>query len=260
VSTTVALHPGSGRAATRLAPGADAGVTEAMIEALVHRFYADVRRDAVLGPIFEQAIGNDWDDHLAKLCDFWSSVLLMTGRFKGAPMAVHARLTAIEPAHFDRSLELFHSAAEAVCPAPAAALFSSKAEIIAQSLQLGIAAARGEFPPDSHSPERLLPPGLVAYRRTPEFDENTVPAGLSRAHATKAGVWGEIHVTKGGLRYRITDPRRSATEAILTPETPAGVVEPTILHEVEPLGSVRFYVEFSKSPEPHGTEVRRCTG
>lgn len=129
-----------------LAPGTAVGVTEALIAELVEAFYAKVRPDAVLGPIFNAAIV-DWDVHLAKLCDFWSSVLLMTGRFKGAPMAVHAGLPDIGPAHFAHWLALFDETAHEVCPPAAAALFSAKARMIAQSLLLGIAASRGELPP-----------------------------------------------------------------------------------------------------------------
>jgi tellurite resistance-related uncharacterized protein len=95
-----------------------------------------------------------------------------------------------------------------------------------------------------------LPPGLAAYRRTPEFTEASVPRALLRAHATKAGAWGLIQVLEGRLAYRVTDPRRPTTETILSPGGEPGVVEPTILHEVEPLGPVRFFVEFMRaSPE-----------
>jgi len=90
----------------------------------------------------------------------------------------------------------------------------------------------------------MLPPDVAPYARTAEFTEATVPAGLLRSHTTKAGSWGLIHVLEGRLAYRITDPRRPASETILSPESEPGVVEPTILHEVEPLGKVRFYVEF----------------
>ncbi|MBC6983161.1 DUF1971 domain-containing protein [Caulobacter sp. 17J80-11] len=89
-----------------------------------------------------------------------------------------------------------------------------------------------------------LPDDLVPYKRTPDFTETSAPAGLLRAHATKDGVWALIHVLEGRLAYRITDPRRPAGEQVLTPEGEPGVVEPTVLHEVEPLGAVRFYVEF----------------
>jgi len=129
----------------QIAPAAAAGVTEALIARLVHGFYARVRQDAVLGPIFADAIGDDWDAHLAKLCDFWSSVMLMTGRFQGAPMAAHVKL-GIGPEHFERWLGLFKATAADLCPPDAAALFAARAEMIARSLQLGIAAHRGELP------------------------------------------------------------------------------------------------------------------
>jgi len=97
----------------------------------------------------------------------------------------------------------------------------------------------------------MLPADVRPYKRTPIFTEATVPAGLLRAHATKDGAWGLIHVLEGQLAYRITDPHRPQSEQILTPETRPGVVEPTVLHEVEPLGSVRFQVEFHRR-EPGG--------
>jgi len=134
-------------AADRVGPGVAAGVTEAMIHDLVHAFYAKIRTDPALGPIFNREIGEGWDAHLAKLCDFWSSVLLMTGRFKGTPMAVHIGISDIRPTHFVRWLHVFKQTAEQLCPPPAAALFVAKSEMIAQSLQFGIAANRGEFPP-----------------------------------------------------------------------------------------------------------------
>lgn len=129
-----------------LAPGTAVGIDEKMIETLVHAFYGKVRVHPVLGPIFNGAI-EDWDAHLAKLCDFWSSVTLMTGRFKGAPMAVHARLPGIEPAHFATWLSLFGETARQVCPKEAAALFEAKAAMIGQSLQLGLEVSRGKLPP-----------------------------------------------------------------------------------------------------------------
>jgi tellurite resistance-related uncharacterized protein len=86
-----------------------------------------------------------------------------------------------------------------------------------------------------------LPPGVSAYKRTPEFTRDTIPAGLLKSHSTKEGVWGKIVVLEGRLRYRILEPRLEELE--LGPES-AGVVEPTIKHEVAPVGAVRFYVEF----------------
>lgn len=132
----------------RVGPGVAAAVTEQMIHDLVHGFYAKIRTDPALGPIFNRVV-RDWDEHLAKMCDFWSSVLLMTGRFKGTPMAAHAGIPDIRPTHFARWLHVFQQTATEVCPPQAAALFVAKSEMIAQSLQLGIAASRGELPPVS---------------------------------------------------------------------------------------------------------------
>lgn len=95
-----------------------------------------------------------------------------------------------------------------------------------------------------------LPPTARAYRRTEVFTERTVPPGLRRAHTTKAGAWALIHVLDGALAYRIVDTRRPASEIVLRPQDPPGVVEPTILHEVEPLGPVRFFVEFHRLEAP----------
>ncbi len=134
----------------RLGPGVAVGVTEAMIAEVVHAFYGRIRTDPILGPIFLGAI-DDWDAHLAKMCDFWSSVLLMSGRFHGTPMAVHIRLSGpqggLGPDQFGRWLRLFGETVAEICPPDAAALFGAKAQMIAQSLQLGIAAHRGELPP-----------------------------------------------------------------------------------------------------------------
>jgi tellurite resistance-related uncharacterized protein len=96
----------------------------------------------------------------------------------------------------------------------------------------------------------MLPADVQPYARTAEFTETTVPAGLLRAHTTKAGAWGLIHVLEGRLAYRITDPRRARSETVLSPDSDPGVIEPTILHEVAPVGAVRFYVEFLRAPEP----------
>lgn len=92
---------------------------------------------------------------------------------------------------------------------------------------------------------KTLPEGLVAYRRTPEFSQDTLPAALRTRHATKAEVWGRILVREGTLRYRILEPEPEVH--LLSPERP-GVVEPEVPHEVEPVGAVRFCVEFLRRP------------
>lgn len=119
------------------------GIDEAMIRQLVHGFYQRAREDDLLGPIFNARV-HDWDAHLARLCDFWSSVTLMSGRYHGQPMVAHASLP-IEPRHFDRWLRLFARTVREVCPEAAAKYFIERASRIADSLELGIAARRGEL-------------------------------------------------------------------------------------------------------------------
>jgi tellurite resistance-related uncharacterized protein len=91
-----------------------------------------------------------------------------------------------------------------------------------------------------------LPQNMHAYRRTPEFTESTIPKALLQAHTTKDGTWALIHVLEGRLAYKIDDPMRPTFETVLSPQDAPGVIEPQILHQVQPLGVVRFYVEFHK--------------
>ena len=99
---------------------------------------------------------------------------------------------------------------------------------------------------------------LAPYKQTATFTEGTIPAGLLKEHSTKEGVWGLIHVEEGKLRYVVADPRRAPADAILTPDMAPGVVEPTILHWVEPIGAVKFHVQFLRNPQ-HGSTAATPT-
>jgi len=89
---------------------------EREIRTLVERFYARVRDDELLGPVFEERIGDRWHAHLDTMCDFWSSVLHATGRFRGDPIGSHARIPGLTGPHFDRWMELFARTARDVLP------------------------------------------------------------------------------------------------------------------------------------------------
>jgi hemoglobin len=119
------------------------GITEAMIERLVHTFYAKVRADTALAPIFDAHI-RDWEPHLQRMCAFWSSVALMSGRYQGTPMVKHMPLP-VDAEHFDRWLALFEATANEICPPEAAAHFVERARRIAASLELGVASGAGVF-------------------------------------------------------------------------------------------------------------------
>ncbi|HEX3881265.1 MAG TPA: group III truncated hemoglobin [Stellaceae bacterium] len=119
-------------------------ITEPGIAALVTRFYGKARLDPTIGPLFN-AVVEDWDEHFAKLADFWSSVMLTTGRYKGNPMAAHLK-HKIEPEFFTRWLELWHETTGEVFGPEIAAQFGFKAERIAESLKLALFYRPGAFP------------------------------------------------------------------------------------------------------------------
>ena len=119
----------------------ETGIDEKMIERLIRAFYARVRRDALLTPIFESRIA-DWEPHLENMFAFWSSLTLQTGRYHGQPMAKHLPLP-VDARHFDRWLELFEETARDACPPAAAERFIERAHRVAESLELGVASANG---------------------------------------------------------------------------------------------------------------------
>lgn len=113
-------------------------IDEDELKTLVDLFYARVRADAELGPIFNDTIEN-WPEHLEKLAAFWSSVMLTSGRYKGNPMMAHLKhVRRITPALFDRWLALWaRTTSDVMSPAAAAAL-QQKAQRISESLQYAL--------------------------------------------------------------------------------------------------------------------------
>lgn len=81
--------------------------SEEDVALMVHTFYANVREDETLAPIFNEHI-TDWDKHLQIMCDFWSTLLLYTRRYLNDPMTKHLSLP-IKQEHFEHWLALFHT-------------------------------------------------------------------------------------------------------------------------------------------------------
>ncbi len=119
------------------------GIDDALISNLVETFYGAVRSDELLGPIFEAHVA-DWTPHLARMKDFWASVTLESGRFRGNPMLKHIAVGGLDQVHFDRWLVLWKQTLDAVVPNDAAAqVFREAAGRIAESLLTGIKVQRG---------------------------------------------------------------------------------------------------------------------
>ena len=121
------------------------GLDDAMIRAVVDEFYARARRDDVIGPVFNRVIPDaEWPDHLSKIADFWSSMLLGTGRYTGRPMPKHMAIPELGDGHFMRWLRLFRETVEEICPPGIAALFVERSERIGNSFRMNIAMRRGD--------------------------------------------------------------------------------------------------------------------
>lgn len=110
------------------------------ISELVDRFYAKVRVDPEIGPIFNAAI-DDWPSHLSLLKNFWSTVLLQDRSYKGDPLAKHLPLL-LDPPHFARRLALFEETAREVMQPEHAEVIIDKSHRIAQNFQAAIAYHR----------------------------------------------------------------------------------------------------------------------
>jgi hemoglobin len=124
-------------------------VNEASIERLVRAFYNSAREDELIGPIFNGAVA-DWEHHITNIADFWSSIVLRTGRYGGRPMRPHLVLP-LRGEHFDRWLMLFEKTTKEQFSPDIADVFIDRARRIADSFEMGIASMRGEVASPRHS-------------------------------------------------------------------------------------------------------------
>ena len=113
-------------------------ISEDGIDLLVDQFYEKVHIDPVLGPIFERVLRDRWGPHLETMRNFWSSVMLTSGRYKGAPVPAHLRIKGIDPEMFDRWLRLFGETCDELFENDVAESFRAKAVRIAESLKLAL--------------------------------------------------------------------------------------------------------------------------
>ncbi|MDB6182025.1 group III truncated hemoglobin [Paracoccus fistulariae] len=112
-------------------------VSEAQIEQVVARFYAQVRRHPVLGPVFNGHI-HDWPRHEIKIAHFWKKSILHQRGYDGNPMRVHREAGDVTPQHFPVWLDLFDRTLRDTLPPEAAAGWSLLAHRIGRGLSLGL--------------------------------------------------------------------------------------------------------------------------
>ena len=120
-------------------PALNAQLSDESIAAVIEAFYRKIRQDSVLGSVFARAIADhEWPEHLAVIQDFWSSVMLKTGRYKRNPFAAHLRVEGISPALFTHWLALFEETCREHLAPEIAAELHGRAVAIADSLKAGL--------------------------------------------------------------------------------------------------------------------------
>ncbi len=203
---------------------------EAGLRQLVEAFYGRIRSDAVLGPIFNDAV-EDWPHHFTQLTAFWTSVMMGSGRYKGQPVPAHARHKArIEEGMFDRWLGVWKETTDELMEPGAAAALQEKAARIAESLKLALFFRLRD-------PRRPEP-----YKVTAIWDQDTLPQAIRNEHRTKEGTWGLLRLLEGSATLVFTDDGRKVPVA---PGKP-GLIAPRETHYVALDGPARMQVEFYK--------------
>ncbi|WP_112834623.1 MULTISPECIES: DUF1971 domain-containing protein [unclassified Rhizobium] len=206
-------------------------ITEAEITLVLERFYEKVRRDPEIGPVFD--VVTDWDEHIVRLSEFWSSLMLTSGRYKGNPMSMHMMHSdKIRPGMFNQWLTLWMQTTSELLTQSIAALMQAKASRIASRLSLTVC---GSLPPGPVTHISL--PRSKPYMVTQDFDESSIPAALLREHSLKPGSWGVVRITEGSVALV------AAGREILTSQS-FGLILPEIPHHLETLGPVKFRIEF----------------
>lgn len=111
------------------------------IELLINSFYDKVKRDDVIGFIFNDVAKVNWEQHLPVMYDFWENIIFLTGNYTGNPMTVHMHLNQITPfkkEHFERWLKLFISTVDELFAGKKAMLAKERAQSIATIMQAKI--------------------------------------------------------------------------------------------------------------------------
>lgn len=142
------------------------------LTALVHGFYADVRADPLLGPVFEAALHDRWEAHLARMVDFWSTVALGSKSFRGNVFSKHMALSGVTPAHFAAWVKLWGEHTNRLFAPEVALELQTAAHGIARNLFMGYFGSRPVFAQQGE--------GTGAGTDTDTDTDTADPAALSR--------------------------------------------------------------------------------
>lgn len=120
---------------------------------LVTTFYAKVRKDALLGPIFNRMI-TDWEQHFVHLTDFWESNLFFKKTYQGDPVGKHIEVDrlhkgGINEMHFGVWLNLWYQTIDQIFAGDVAQIAKNRARNMSTFIHLKLFEARN-IPPKAH--------------------------------------------------------------------------------------------------------------
>jgi hemoglobin len=116
-----------------------AGLTETLVRQVIDAFYAKVRRDPTLGPVFDGIIKDDWPAHIERIVSFWLTATRLRVGYDGRRfMPAHLAHVSIEAAQLPQWLRLFRETATEICPPDAAAVLIDIAERMADSIRISL--------------------------------------------------------------------------------------------------------------------------
>jgi hemoglobin len=119
--------------------------TRADIEQLVNTFYGRVRQDDLIGPIFNEIVGDHWDTHLPKMYNFWAMSLLGEGGYRGNAVQQHVQIDQqhpLEAEHFNRWIGMWEETVDSLYTGALATDAKKKAGLMLQLIRIKIAAGR----------------------------------------------------------------------------------------------------------------------
>ena len=120
--------------------------TKEDIQQLVDQFYIKVRKDVLIGPIFNDIANVNWEKHLPVMYDFWENTIFFTGSYAGNPMKTHQQLNNVFPLkaeHFDRWIRIFLETVDDLFAGEKAELAKQRAVSIATVMKIKLSGSPG---------------------------------------------------------------------------------------------------------------------
>ena len=94
---------------------------------------------------------------------------------------------------------------------------------------------------------------LIAYKKMPIWNKESLPQMFQEMHNTKVGTWAKLTILSGSLKYFALDEAGNILDtAIFDVENQAPFVEPQQWHRVAPLSDdLQCYLEFYCRPQDY---------